>query len=301
MHNTPKDNPNKNWWHSLKGCSDESVLYHLWALHGKTRLNLLKKWIDGAKKENEGFSIAPRLSENPIKNSELYFFLEARRASLTKKEVQEEVAGFARCEYCWRFVPIEKATGHHRCMCHLCENDLGWVKNRSNVLGRDLNKIVARLRDVLRIVWPSLPPPEGWVEEWYMLPENLTPQKPVSPEEHIWFFLPHVHAYIVMKGGDPTSALSVLDVLDPSAPDEPAGVVSRRHHIHRLLAGEFSMYRKELTIAQVLLSCDEFRPQHGGARAGAGGRREGSGRPFKKIAEVKRGRGRPPKKKIYAA
>lgn len=304
MNNTPKNNQKTSWWGSLKGCSDESVLYHLWALHSKTRLNLLKKWIKGARNENEGFSIVPRLSENPIKNSELYFFLEARRASLTKKEVQEEVAGFARCEYCWRFVPTEKATGHHRCVCHVCQQDLEWVQSRAKEIGqRDLNKAVAVFRNALRNVWPSLPPPTGWGEYWYTSPENLSPKDPIEIEAHIHGVLPHVFCYVLRHGGDPTSALSVVDTLDPPAPDEPAEVKARRAHIHRLLAGEFSMYRHELAMSQVLLLCEDKcpRPQHGGSRPNTGGRREGAGRPSKKIEEVKRGRGRPPKKKIYAA
>lgn len=299
MNNAPKNNQKTSWWDSLKGFPDESVLYDLWASHGKTRLNLLRKWIFDAKND-EGYLVVPRLCEKPIRADELEFFLETRRASLIKRDVEEEVAGFSRCEYCWRFVSVKQATAHRRCVCHICESDLGWVQKRATILGREQNKLVARLRNILRTVWPSSLPPEGWKKNFYTSPEKLEAREPVPPEEHIWFFLPKVHSYILDTGGDPNFPLSTLDTLDPPTPDEPTEVKARRHHIHKLLAGEFSMYRKELVLAEVLLACDEFRPQHGGARVGAGGARAGAGRP-RKEKEVKcQGRGRPSTKKIFA-
>lgn len=304
MNNAPKNNQKTSWWDSLKGCTDESLFYDLWAQHGKTRLNLLKKWIFDAKKEDKESSVVPRLSEKAIKISELNFFLAARKASIIKKDVEEEVAGFARCEYYWRFVPVEQATAHHRCVCHVCREDLPWVQSRAAEIGRrDLNKAVAVFRDALRNVWPSSPLPAGWGECWYTSPENLSPKAPTEIDVHIHGVLPHVFCYVLRHGGDPCSPLDVLDILDPAAPDEPTAVKSRRAHIHRLLAGEFSMYRRELALAQVFLLYEDKhpRPQHGGARPGAGGHREGAGRPPKKMEEVKRGRGRPSTKKIFAA
>ena len=242
-----------------------------------------------------------RLKLEAFEGAARHYFSKQSVRLESKRALRLACAGFCYCSKCWRLLPVEMFSDGTMPLCDEHAYDAQDRKGRYTryrkavAIDKEFSEspgfISPDTADILKRLKSDWPVETGEIplQTWYDAFKNgfadllaLDP-KPVSYSlEPVWVVCPHVHAYILEKGGDPLSPASILPILDPFTEYEIAhNFTDARKQLHDLLTRNFSFYRYELALAEAWLAhyaSTHAGRTHGGKRQGTGGKRSGAGR-----------------------
>jgi len=170
---------------------------------------------------------------------------------------------FGKCEFCWRFVPLARSTGHNHLYCEQHQWNTKEYKRALEI--RDLHenehidvpigKLVQRSRERLRLDKSNLP--DGWeplfANDIVRLTEMVAAPvdyDPVLLEE----YFPHVFAFVRSQDKDTASPADIVAALDPIPEDAQGDIRKRWQALHHVFAHNLLLFRRELCHAEIFLN-----------------------------------------------
>ena len=210
---------------------------------------------------------------------------------------------FEHCSLCWRFIPREKGKGRPYCYWHqfnpaskVSQTAYGRARKMSYNKPALPHSLPEKAVEIYKMFRESFRVKDGnlTLQSWHnalcgkisLLEQKKFPQVDYDLEP-VWAVCPNVYRYIKEHGGNAQSPASILEILDPCAPDESEETRKERGCLHQFLAKNFALYRLELALAEAFLSEEyAYKDAHprGGKRPNSGGARPGAGRKPKKLS-----------------